>query len=309
LNIQWARENEYPAEKIQKLKEREEKCKKLMAEEVKDPADDPMEIFKLSYPANPKIPFIVDCLELRIVNDEPRLYTTRDLKPGDIVSNEKLILSRICDIALYIRCCYCIERKMLNFLPCLKTASLMFCSLECRNKTYELHGNDLDSMLVYGRALSTDRLIRDIQDAFGGHEELLKFLKENDLNKMKKTIFDFDWREDAEKKKIFCLLSANTSHTTPTFYTMSSASFKLIRGITEFKNLQSKLFKTLQLYNFPILNCARGIGQEGLGFSTLNSIHRHSCLPNLDVIGVDGRIYYFATRPIKAGEELFTVRK
>jgi hypothetical protein len=123
-NIQWARENGYPANKIQKLNERAEKCKKLMVEEVKDPANDPMEFCKLSYPANPKIPFIVDCLELRIVNNEPRLFTTRDLKPGDVIFELDLIFSSIKENAQYSRCCYCTEPNMMNLIPCLKTGKI-----------------------------------------------------------------------------------------------------------------------------------------------------------------------------------------
>jgi SET and MYND domain-containing protein 4 len=64
-NIQLARDSGYPVEKQQILKDREEKCKKLMEKEVKSDDDDPWTFFKLSYPANAKIPFIVDCLELQ----------------------------------------------------------------------------------------------------------------------------------------------------------------------------------------------------------------------------------------------------
>jgi SET and MYND domain-containing protein 4 len=64
-NIQLARDSGYPIEKQQILDDREEKCKKLMESEVKSDDDDPWTFFKLSYPANKKIPFIVDCLELK----------------------------------------------------------------------------------------------------------------------------------------------------------------------------------------------------------------------------------------------------
>jgi hypothetical protein len=120
-NIQWARENGYPANKIKKLNKREEKCRKLMAEEVKDPADDPKEFFKLSYPANPKIPFIVDCLEMRIVNNEARLYTTRDLKAGDIIFEQEIMFPKIYKRTCFYRCCHCAKGNSMNLIPCLKT--------------------------------------------------------------------------------------------------------------------------------------------------------------------------------------------
>jgi tetratricopeptide (TPR) repeat protein len=63
-NIQLARDSGYPAEKLQTLKDREDKCKMLMKTESCF-NNDPWEFFKLSYPANPKIPFIANCVELR----------------------------------------------------------------------------------------------------------------------------------------------------------------------------------------------------------------------------------------------------
>lgn len=63
-NIQLARDNGYPADKLETLKFQEEKCRKLMECHVATEDDDPWNFFKLSYPANEKIPFIVDCVEL-----------------------------------------------------------------------------------------------------------------------------------------------------------------------------------------------------------------------------------------------------
>jgi tetratricopeptide (TPR) repeat protein len=64
-NIQLARETGYPAEKIQILNVLEEKCKKFAKSQKLSDEDDPWSFFKLSYPANEKIPFIIDCVELR----------------------------------------------------------------------------------------------------------------------------------------------------------------------------------------------------------------------------------------------------
>lgn len=91
LNIKWAREKGYPGEKIQKLNEREEKCIKLKKTEVKDPEeDDPLNFFKLSYPSNPKIPFVVDCVELRETGKYGRgIFAKKDLKAGDVIALEE----------------------------------------------------------------------------------------------------------------------------------------------------------------------------------------------------------------------------
>jgi SET and MYND domain-containing protein 4 len=62
-NIKLAKDSGYPAEKMQMLILRAAKCNKLI-ESVKD-KEDSESFFKLSYPANENIPFIVQCLELR----------------------------------------------------------------------------------------------------------------------------------------------------------------------------------------------------------------------------------------------------
>jgi hypothetical protein len=64
-NIQLAREHGCSEERTKMLNEREENCMKIMKEKNEDLDDDPWSFFKLSYPSNEKIPFIVECLELR----------------------------------------------------------------------------------------------------------------------------------------------------------------------------------------------------------------------------------------------------
>lgn len=84
-NIKWARENGYPAEKMATLHEREEKCKKLMEKLGGDRGSIVNTFFKLSHPANEKIPFIVDCLQLRKNEKYGRhIITTKDLKTGGL---------------------------------------------------------------------------------------------------------------------------------------------------------------------------------------------------------------------------------
>lgn len=63
-NIQLARESGFPADKIDSLNIREEKCRKLLECHKANEDDDPWNFFQLSYPENKRIPFIVDCVEL-----------------------------------------------------------------------------------------------------------------------------------------------------------------------------------------------------------------------------------------------------
>jgi SET and MYND domain-containing protein 4 len=138
-NIQFALDSGYSVEKLQTLKDREEKCKKLMESEVKSGEDDPNTFFKLSYPANEKIPFIADCLELRENEKYGRyIVTVRgkkllqmflceklklclilfiDLHPGDIIAIEKPYFFSFHPGKEHLRCNYCLRSKKMNLIP------------------------------------------------------------------------------------------------------------------------------------------------------------------------------------------------
>jgi SET and MYND domain-containing protein 4 len=116
-NIKLAKENGYTINQA-KLDKREELAKKLLEQQTKDPEDDPMTFFKLSYPVNPKIPFIVSCLELRETEIYGRgIYTTRDLKPGDVLSLEEPAIYHIMMQGFYRRCANCCKPNNLNLTP------------------------------------------------------------------------------------------------------------------------------------------------------------------------------------------------
>ena len=116
-NIQLARDHNYQNE--EKLKEREKKCLELKKKLRHDPENDPEAFMKLSYPSNKKIPFIVNCLELR-ENDQYGRYviTNRDLNPGDVIAIEEPFLKTVSVGGRYTRCAYCLKMNMLNLTPC-----------------------------------------------------------------------------------------------------------------------------------------------------------------------------------------------
>lgn len=126
LNIQWARENGYPADKLEKLKERENKCKELKASGVTHPEQIPDGYFNLSYPPNPKIPFLAECLEMRLLPDNRRgIFTKRDLKAGDIVAVETSFINFADGPFGAVDKCYnCLKINMMNLIPCSKTGKL-----------------------------------------------------------------------------------------------------------------------------------------------------------------------------------------
>jgi hypothetical protein len=122
VSIKLARENGYPANKLSKLDEREQKCLEMLMK--KDPADDdPWNFFKLSHAANEKIPWMIGGLEMRRTEKYGRgIYATKDLVPGNIIAIEQCsTIFALQGGSHYKYCANCLEAKMLQLLPCTKT--------------------------------------------------------------------------------------------------------------------------------------------------------------------------------------------
>jgi tetratricopeptide (TPR) repeat protein len=120
-SIKLAREIDYPADKVEKLDERQRKCEQLL--QIKeDPENDLWHFIKLSYPANEKIPWMIEGLEMRTTEKYGRgIYTTHDLKPGDIVCIEESKLHILASEGSFKCCNNCSKVNMMNLIPCLKT--------------------------------------------------------------------------------------------------------------------------------------------------------------------------------------------
>lgn len=144
-NIKWAQENAYPADKLTKLIEREKACNDSMDNATTaepDIEDDPLSFFKLSYPANEKIPSIVNCLELRENKKYGRyIVTTSDLKVGDIIAIEKPFCSFLENKKYSTRCTNCSKYNKLSLIPCSsctegKRFKFHSCAISLRNNCF-----------------------------------------------------------------------------------------------------------------------------------------------------------------------------
>lgn len=114
-NINLAKVSEYPTHQFPKLELLENHCKDLIQQQ-QHPVEDPRNFFKLSYPANQKIPFIVNCLELREdQNSQSGIYTKQDLKAGDMIAIEEAILNFM--DSYFALCSNCTKQNMLNLIP------------------------------------------------------------------------------------------------------------------------------------------------------------------------------------------------
>lgn len=125
-NIQLARESGYSADKLQKLNDREDKCKELLSESMDADKKDFWNCFKLSYPSNEKIPWLVDCVEMRWIRPFGRgIYAKQDLKAGDIICVEEPIVNYADGDNAYSRCYNCFKANAMNLIPCDRTGKIL----------------------------------------------------------------------------------------------------------------------------------------------------------------------------------------
>ena len=117
-NIELAKENGY--EDLKRMQKRSKKCStKMQLRCEKTPMNDLISFFKLSYPANEKVSYIVDCLKISEDDIFGRgVVTIRDLNPGDVIIIEEPCFKAIDKNAHYSRCANCLSSNMLNLMPC-----------------------------------------------------------------------------------------------------------------------------------------------------------------------------------------------
>lgn len=115
-NIKAAREHQLPPDKAFACDEREKLCYEHLGEKL--PIDELVNLFKLSYPANEKIPFIADCLSICECEEFGRyIVATHDLKPGDVIVAEETPFNFISSSSLFTRCFNCLKSNMLDLDP------------------------------------------------------------------------------------------------------------------------------------------------------------------------------------------------
>lgn len=119
-NIAMAKKNRYPENNFEILDKRAIRCdemKKQNSAVVRSP--EVTNLIKLSYPANNKISFIVDCLEMKVDKNFGRhIITNRALKVGDIVAIEDPFCKIIHEPFIYQRCTGCFKDSLMDLIPC-----------------------------------------------------------------------------------------------------------------------------------------------------------------------------------------------
>jgi len=334
-NIQLARNANYAAEKI--LNEREIKCQEMMAQPKKaNPAKD---FFKLSYPAHEKTPFLANCIEIRETKKYGRgMYTTQDLKPGDIISNSGPVLKSIKKVSVYKRCTNCLEVNDMNLFPCPSCVSTMFCSKTCQDeamiKFHKLecpHIDEYRENLIPGAELCSSlwRSLFATQHVAGGMKKLKAFLDDKELTK--KTFLDYDLSKDCKDLALNEFLSAlgylsaklkyNTFMAPELVFEMFLNSQPLRstwKTQREKLDVKSILMTTSPIFHMPLCEPFNGQMIEwenetngrygdiiGSGITLPKMYFNGNCSPNIMMLNLYSKAFHVVIKPIKKDEQLF----
>ncbi|XP_055532592.1 SET and MYND domain-containing protein 4-like [Wyeomyia smithii] len=126
-NIELAKANGYPKDKMEKLLEREKKCLAQLKEH--DLATKETQSKESTYDFN--------------ISDIPGygrgLTASKDFKVGDVVLREHPVLVVLEPEVTYTRCAACGVENEFDLIPCKHCVLAMYCSEKCRLDAYELY--------------------------------------------------------------------------------------------------------------------------------------------------------------------------
>ncbi|KAG5672493.1 hypothetical protein PVAND_002619 [Polypedilum vanderplanki] len=307
-NIRFARLNSYPQEKIENLNEREKKCVNIKRSQKQGTDYGIWDYIKLSYPANKEIPWIIEGLEMRTTKRYDRgIYTTQDLQPGDIICIEEIsAIFNLDENDYYNQCANCMKTKMLNLIPCIKSASFMFCSIECRNEFYSLFNFSSNEFNYLVFSLSK------IERAFGGRKQLISFLK--NYRREITSFFDDNFltasKSEIQLNAYKSLLSSSVPVIVPPpfFHKNDKTTNDLLHRLANLKlcNVVYCLRYDDRVIGTEItLRQMRNRPRSNSVFSRFFGLINYKCIANVESACIDNKIVCYVKQPIKANEQLF----
>ncbi|CRK89945.1 CLUMA_CG003674, isoform A [Clunio marinus] len=339
-NIELARANGYPKKNLSILDKRAEKCQQQLVTRNEVNGDENIfDFIKLSHEANPKVPFVANCLELKRSEKYGRfIITNEDLKVGDIVAVEpphfKIIKTdsryESCEETnRYQRCVFCLKDNLMDLIPCEICSSTMFCSEEClikaQNDFHFFECPIIDLLLKSGIMQMAMRTFFQALSMFDGSIDALEnFLKKNE--NLSASVYDFNFNDTDDRLtaknyllSLYCLARSDNVclndspenilkvHPLKSGLWKSHEDFivKFVRRILQVgdSNFHGICGWSIKKYEnqFPQM--------IGIGCYPFISLVNHSCAPNVNRIYVEDKMILLVERPIAKGEQLYDCYK
>ncbi|CRK89367.1 CLUMA_CG003123, isoform A [Clunio marinus] len=331
-NIQLARDQNCLPDKMKSLDDLQEKCLEEFNED-QTTNENPWDFFKLSYPANKRLPFVADCLEVKCDNKYGRhVITNKPLKVGDILAIEepffKIVKSDPEDneypmANIYVYCAYCLNDNLMDLIPCTECLTTMFCSTRCQqeaNKSFHKYEcNYLEFLNNTGNwRMPLRNFFHSLSICDDSIEELEKLMIESDSESP--TVYNYamdDQRDpDTVKNHLKCMIGLArrvvvTVRNFSEFFTHHPLLSSAWCTHQEFIKKFLKRMMQIEILNFHGIKgrsldrnnpYRSSVGDGGYAFCSLLN---HSCCSNVMRIVVENRMVVIVERPIKKGEQIF----
>lgn len=331
-NLELARNEYCPKEKLDEMKEIEESCLNLLGGPM-IVHENPWNFFKLSYPAKEKLPYVINSLEVKCDKKYGRyIITNQPLNVGDIIAIENPFFKILKtdpeddeypETNFYQYCANCLSDNLLDLIPCSKCLTTMFCSQKClqaaNKRFHQYECSILQPLNETGNWRMTLRCFFDaLSICKGSIEQLEKLMNESD--EMSPTVFNFDFggpnSSENVKYQLMCMLALERKVEVKvkdfsSLFLQHPKLTNLWRSHNIFINKFLERMMQIEILNFhgikgrslsrnkPYRSC---LGDGGYPFCSLIN---HSCCPNTMRIVVDNRMVLVVERPIKKGDQIF----
>lgn len=328
-SIELALDANYPDNLRPRLHLMRARCKELLRSQ---PQERLKYRFRLSHPADERIPFMVKGLQLRKSERFGRhVVTMRNLDVGDVVMVEEPYIVTLRPEMRYRRCGHCMAgEKRHALLPCQGCTNALYCSERCRKEAWHVyhryecpiseHLNDLDEFVAL--ALRCLLVGRSVYGSLEAYEAFLAHSADGGVN-----AFDLDYANLDRRVQFLAFHNmhfqdGHMPHADRSFWMRKVAEVvRLLRRADVFEGeLGTRAAEDLVLgllYRYTItsiLNCyetsttrpprADKVSITVSQHLTMGLVN-HSCAPNVQRIQQSDRQVLMVVRPLRKGDQLF----
>ena len=315
-DIELAKKANYPVRLMHKLQEREAVCLKLLSDESTKKPKVPTKPV-LSFDAHEKFPCLANVLEIQYdAQFKKHIMAKCDIDVGQIVMVDEMYITNLHSEDQTF-CKTCLKSDM-NFIACRSCSDVMFCDENCMasNSIHEMTCN-----VLHGQKVEYARVVNSILlavNAFPNVAALIEFVK------MALATHDYETPEcesDEQKKyRAFLKLDYLTDVTVEEWKPIVFQSYQLLMEIPvmkerfRLKHEQRFLMHLILQHNYIFFSNSLLFKEvdfvdaekryEVSGTCLFQSLLNHLCVANVAFQRHGNKMYVFAIRPVKQGEEL-----
>ncbi|XP_055308038.1 SET and MYND domain-containing protein 4-like [Sitodiplosis mosellana] len=306
IDIDLAIEADYPEEKVGKLKERRAFCLNALKQETPIKNDEP----KLDFPEHGQFPGMVDIFSMEYDELYGRhLVATSNIEVGKTVIIEEAFVSTPVMSTEKMVCSKCFK-EMMNFIPCDKCNTSMFCSRECADSDlyHELacckNTENADHLVPF-----VARSIVLAVNTFPDYETLIKFVENTIRDRTKAAPSSMADPETKYRAFLKFHQTLSPKDKKELYKTGYQIFFNLMAhpAIKE-KNLtvdDARFLMHLTLKHLYIIKSNSFQNKTIGGIFMIQRHLNHSCAPNLLQYFTGNKMICITSRSIKKGAQLF----